>query len=835
MKVNDNHLIFAAVILLFFAAYSPQKTEMLIIENQEPSAWFYAQRAFPTGHLNQKTYRQAQRQSIEMRKQSRLSQDQWIPAGPTNIGGRIVDIELKPGSPETIYLGTASGGVFKSIDDAQTFSPIFDQSLSLSIGDIAIAPSNPEVLYVGTGEANPGGGSLAYDGYGVYKSVDDGGNWQDMGLHSIGSVGRVAVSPQDANTAYVAAMGYLFENNSERGVFKTTDGGENWDQVLYLNDSTGAVDLSIHPLHPDTLYAVMWERVRRLEYYVYGGSSCGIYRSYNGGQNWEELSNGLPTGSNIGRIGIDISQSNPDVLYAIYADKTGYFEGLYKSEDGGDSWFETNDNSLSNIYSSYGWWFGRLKIDPQDEEVVYAIGFDVYKTSNGGDSWSYKTGIAHVDMHEVAISAVNSSRVFLANDGGLYSSNNGGDSWTHENGLPITQFYTCEIDESVPERLYGGAQDNGTNRTLSGNPDAWASIYGGDGFRCLVDPNDDRYIYVEYQYGNLARSTNYGSSFTSATSGISSSDRKNWNTPVTFNPLNPNSLYYGANRLYKSINKAVSWSAISDDLSNGAGSGNQKYGTITTISVSPVDTNYIYAGTDDANVWLSKDNGEFWQNISNGLPQRWISRLVADPFDVHSAYVCLSGYRENDYMPHLLKTEDEGATWQDISAGLPEAPINDLIVDPQESSRLIVATDVGVFYRDGNTESWQALGEGLPLIPITDLDFQEASNKLVAATYGRSMYYLELTVGTQKQKTIRNSQLHLAPNPTSDYFNIVMPYIRGHELLEIYSINGKLLFSQSLSNAQLTFNVHDLHLSKGVYIVNLEQDGKTYAQQLIVE
>lgn len=830
IKIGLSLLLISGILLSF---YYRSKQETLIAKNQMPSQWFYQQRAFPFDKINKQAYHNALKQAIQLQSNEKSS-FQWTSVGPSNIGGRLTDVELNPQNPSQIYLGTASGGVYKSTNNGASYFPIFDESLSLSIGDIAISPSEPNVVYVGTGEANPGGGSMAYDGNGIYKSMDNGETWQQMGLNEIGSVGRIAVSPQDANIAYVAAMGYLFENNSDRGVFKTEDGGQNWDRILYLNDSTGAVDIAIHPQNTDTVYAAMWQRVRRLESYVYGGLSCGIYRSVNGGNSWEELSNGLPSGSNIGRIGIDISDSDPNVLYAIYADRTGYFLGLYKSEDAGNSWAQTNDNSLSNMYSSYGWWFGRLKIDPNNSQIVYAIGFDLYKTSNGGNTWSMISSSVHVDHHEVAISPENSNRVLLANDGGLFTSSSAGNSWTKQLNLPITQFYTCAIDASIPSRLYGGAQDNGTNRTLTGNADDWNSIYWGDGFYCLVDPLDNSFVYAEYQYGNFARSTNHGTSFSGATTGISSGDRKNWNTPVVMNPLNSKSLYYGANRLYKSVNRAANWQAISNDLTNGASSGNQNFGTISTITVSTADTNVIYVGTDDANVWMTQNNGLNWIKVSDDLPQRWISRVVADPSNANIAYVCLSGYRENDYLPHIFKTEDYGSTWFDVSQGLPEAPVNDLVIDPDQTNRLIVATDMGVYYTDENTNSWQSLDNGMPMVPITALVFHASTNKLVAATYGRSMYILDFTVGTEKITNTKTVSFVLSPNPASQ--NVLISFNNSKEsyLLELMTMKGNILFSEKENNPQVNINLQELSISPGLYILKVSQHDVSQTKKLII-
>lgn len=834
MKKKYTIIVFIIIGIALFTHFVFDNSDQEVQNDYQPIDWFYQQRAYPYGEMNREAYHEALQQAKELRTNPQKSNGVWTFAGPNNIGGRLTDVEITPMNEDVIYLGTASGGIFKSEDAGDSFNPVFDDQLSLSIGDIVLAPSDPDIIYVGTGEANPGGGSLAYDGNGIYRSNTGGESWSHIGLDDIGSVGRIVVSPEDSEVAYVAAMGYLFENNSERGVFKTIDGGESWEQVLYLNDSTGAIDLAIHPQNPDTIYAVMWERVRRLAYFRYGGNGSGIYRSYDGGNNWEELSNGLPTGLLVGRIGIGISQSNPDVLYAIYADRTGYFDGLYKSEDGGDSWVQTNDAVLNNMYASYGWWFGRLKIDPQDENIVYGIGLELFKTSNGGQSWQNITGIAHVDQHEVAVSPSNSNRVYLGNDGGFYQSQNGGISWEHNTSLPITQFYTAAIDASAPYRVYGGTQDNGTNRTLSGNPDAWAQIYGGDGFYCLIDPTNAQYVYAEYQYGNLARSTNYGSTFYPATTGISSNDRKNWNTPVFMNPNNPSSLYYGSHRLYKSLNKAVNWQAISEDLTNGPGGGNQKYGTITTIAVSRVDTNIIYVGTDDANVWISQDNGTNWNLVSDDLPNRWISRVVADPVQPSVAYVCLSGFRENEYLPHVFKTEDYGTSWIDITEGLPEAPVNDLIVWNDVMKRLIVATDVGVFYKDDGFEGWYLFAEGLPLVPITDLALDVPSGTLAAATFGRSMYTLTMTVGTEEIQADL-SEIRVFPNPANHQINISIPSSLNEIDIWINDIQGREVYHQLHSSIDVDFMIDVQHFQKGVYMMTLKIGEHEKVEKLVIQ
>ncbi len=758
-----------------------------------PNDWFFRQRAFPGDEINYEARKIAWQQSRKAHQSVAGRGEGWVFEGPLNTGGRISAIAMPASDWQTIYAGAASGGIFKSTDNGNSWEAIFEDAVSLSIGDIVIAPSEEDILYVGTGEANAGGGSMSYDGFGIYRSDDAGESWQHIGLDNIGSVGRLAVHPQNSQVCYVAAMGRLFSNNPERGVYRTLDGGGAWENVLFLNDSTGAIDIVLHPDHPDTLYATMWERVRRPDRRNYGGPSSGIFRSYNGGDTWTELTSGLPNDAFVGRIGIDISESSPSTLYAIYADDIGYFDGVYKSTNGGDTWTRTNDGALSNMYSSYGWWFGRISIDPANPNIAYAIGYDLYKTTNGGSSWSLISSAVHVDQHDLVAHPQNTSHVVLGNDGGVYISGNGGSTWSFCDNMPITQFYTCEVDEQFPERFYGGTQDNGTNRTMTGGEDDWENIYWGDGFYVLVDPVDNDYVYAEYQYGNFARSTNGGLSFSSAMSGISSSDRKNWNTPFVIDPINPQILYYGANRLYRTTNRAASWTAISPDLSNGGGGVNVTWGTITTIAVAPSDNQWIYAGTDDGNVWRTTNGGGNWTKISAELPVRWVTRVAVDPEDEQVVYVTLSGFRYDSYQPHVFRSTDGGGTWQDISGNLPEAPVNDIIADPSVDSALYAGTDFGVYVTWNLGQSWHMLGDNLPNVPVVDLRLHQPTHQLVAATYGRSMFSFSLDqlVKIPESRDSFRHELVIYPNPATDLVTISFPPHNTGMMYEVLSLNGR--------------------------------------------
>ena len=805
-----------------------------------PNDWFVMQRAFPFGEINYEARAMAWEQAQQIREEGLIHKNReegWVFSGPLNIGGRISAVALHPSDIQTIYAGTASGGVFRSEDGGESWTPVFNDAMSLSIGDVAIAPSDPSVIYVGTGEANAGGGSLAYDGNGVYRSDDGGSAWESVGLTNSGSIGRIVVHPADPQRVFVAAMGRLFSNNPERGVFRSEDGGETWDNVLFVSDSTGAIDIVIHPDHPDTLYVAMWERVRRPDRRNYGGSSCGVYRTYDGGESWTLLVSGLPAqGPALGRIGIDISEADPDILYAIFADNIGYFSGVFKTVNGGDSWTRTNDAALSNMYSSYGWWFGRISVDPVNPNVAYAIGFDLYKTMTGGSSWQNISGAyVHVDQHDLVAHPLDPSFVVLGNDGGIYLSNNAGNSWTHLKNMPITQFYTCEVDEQYPERLYGGTQDNGTNRTMTGGLDNWTNIYGGDGFYVLVDPVDNLYVYAEYQYGNLARSVNGGTSFQYAMNGIDGGDRKNWNTPVVFDPSDPSVLYYGSNRLYRSNNRALSWSAVSGDLTNGPGNGNLVYGTITTIAVAPSDNQYIYVGTDDGNVWRTGDGGSAWTSISGSLPERWVTRVAVDPFEENTVYVTLSGYRYDSYLPHVFRSTDGGDSWTDISGDLPEAPVNDIIIDPVIDSALYLATDFGIFATWDLGIHWFMVGDNLPNVPVVDMDFHAPTRRLVAATYGRSMYTYEVDqmVSSEEPGPGNTSGFKVYPNPSAGMIYLDHRSINPESEYYIYSISGKLMATGKRGMNEHSRAIDVSSLAPGCYLLRIKDGHEEYNSRFI--
>lgn len=791
-----------------------------------PSNWFYNQRVFPLDSIPQSEYIISVRQVLndsKSRKRSLLQK--WKFAGPTNIGGRITDIEASPLNDNLIYIGAASGGVFKSKDKGNSWVPVFDSNPVFSIGDMAIHPTNPDILYVGTGEANGGGGSVAYDGNGIFKTLNGGDNWDYLGLEFSGSISKIIINPGKPEIIYAAAMGRLFAKNNQRGIFKSVNGGETWEHVFYKSDSVGVIDMAMDPIHPDTLYAATWERSRKPSGIDYGGPECGIYRSFDGGKIWVRLTKGLPTGDDLGRIGLAIASSQPNRIFAFYVDESGDFLGVYRSDNFGEDWIRLGGRVNT---STFGWWFGKIYVDPKKSNTIYALGLFGYKSSDAGNTFVNITDNfnqeVHVDQHAMYIHPINTEQVLLGNDGGLYDSKNGGNSWNKINNLPITQFYTCHIDNKQPERLYGGTQDNSSMRTFNG-VDGWSIISGGDGFVCEVDPTDNKYVYTESQYGAFLRSTDGGSNFINATDGIFAGDRSNWKTPFVLDPKQSSILYLGTNRLYKSANRGIFWTPISPSLAPETGL--RAYGTITTISVSAIDPRIIYCGTDVGLVWVTLNGGIDWKIISDGLPTRWVTSVSADPGIKNKVYITLSGFRYNESLPHVFVSENNGQDWKEISKGLPPVPVNDLIVDPESMGHIVIASDAGIWKSANDGKNWQLLGDEIPITIFTDLHFHKGTRKLAAASYGRGMYTynLELPVNFKSDNTT-GYELQVFPNPFDETINIkAKSKLNSNYKISLSTLDGKKIIEKSVfirAGIELNTTIPTAQkLASGMYLVSL--------------
>ncbi len=729
------------------AYYSMKRGGKVPKLQKRPSDWFYVQRAYPNTEVPVEARLEAAKQAQQHQAEAAAKGTDdvvWAEAGPSNIPGRITDLAVHPASPDIIYAASAAGGVFKTTDGGDNWTAIFDSAGVQSVGALAISPFSQNVIYVGTGEANSSGDS--YEGTGMYRSNDFGATWSHIGLDSSYHIGRIAIKGILPETLYVAAMGKLFGTNSERGVYRSVDSGGTWEQVLYVNDSTGCADIAIDP-GSGAIFATMWERWRHPRERRAGGLGSGVYRSMDGGENWTLLTNGLPPQSDtLGRMGVTVCPSS-NTVYAIACNHPGVFMGVYKSTNLGYSWTQTNDGDLDGFMGGFGWYFGQIRVSPSDPQTVFALGVQMYRSTNGGSSWQYAGSGAHVDHHALWINPTNGVELVGGNDGGVALSSDMGNNFTTKTDMHNTQFYAITIDPQNPERLYGGTQDNGTLRTMTGALDDWDHIHGGDGFYVIVDPTDSDVIYAEYQWGYLDKSSNGGDTWDYAMSGIDQNDRTNWNTPIAMDPSDHNTLYYGSHRLYRTTDGAASWTAISSDLTSGDDPGNLNFGTLTTIDISPVDSQTIYVGTDDANVWVTTNYGTNWTNISATLPTRWVTRVVADPADSGTVYVTQSGYAENDPLPHIHRSTDYGQNWTPIHSNLPDAPVTDVIVDPVLDSTLYVGTDFGVYVSSDLGQSWSVLGNGMPMVPLHDLCLHGPSRKLVAGTHGRSMYSAYLPGG----------------------------------------------------------------------------------------
>ena len=810
------------------------------LQKEYPSEWMYNQRAYPDNYINAEAIKDAFQQSKSIIENRASQGSDWTLIGPLNTGGRITDVAISPDDDNVFYVSTPVGGVFKTTDKGENWTPIFNESSKPSIGNIAIAPSDAQRIYIGTGEANGSATSGAFFGDGMYRSDDAGESWTNIGLEESNHVGRIAIDPTDPDRVFVAATGKLYGYNSERGIYRTSNGGNDWEQVLFVTDSTAAIDVAINYNDTDIIFAAMWERTRKPWQRSYGGETSAIHRSLDGGDTWEELGeiNGLPVpNTQTGRIGIAISESDPNIVYARYTtdEITNEFNGLYKSIDNGDNWELVTLDDLLGIDSSFGWYFGNIRINPEDSEEVYVLGQGISKTSNSGTNWQSVNGM-HVDHHALEYSRTNNDYILAGNDGGAYLSEDGGNSWFHFENLPITQFYNIDVDFQQPERLYGGTQDNNTIRTLTAGTNDWNSIWGGDGFHVNVDPIDNNFIYVESQWGNIGRSIDGGSSFSSSTDGLDY-DRTNWNTPIILSPFNSEIVYYGANKLYSST-QAELWSAISPDLTNGEHpSGSLAYGTITAIAASYNNLDVIYTGSDDGNLNVTFDAGETWENVSDDLPDRYITSLAISPSDDLVLYATFSGYGVLDETPHIYKTIDGGQNWTNISSNLPDIPVNDVILHSSEAY-IFVATDMNVWYSESDGTVWNILGNDLPFTIIRDLKLHEPTNMLYAGTFGRSMHSYDLSsliLGFNNNQLLA-SEISVYPNPATSEFSIDH-HLNSNGSIQLFDLNGKEIktlfqgnFSESFDNS---YSIEEL--STGIYFIHIKTENQSISKKLIVQ
>lgn len=699
---------------------------------------------------------------------SALSNLSWRSIGPAIMGGRVADIEGVPGDPNTVYVATGSGGIFKTTNGGIDWTPIFDRQTSISVGDIALEPGNPDVIWVGTGESNVRN-SVSF-GDGVYKSTDGGKNWKHLGLKDTNTISKIVIHPKNPDIAYVAAIGHAWGQNEERGVFMTTDGGATWKKTLYIDNQHGASDLEIDPVNPNILYAGMWRFERKPWTFTSGSEKGGVYRSIDGGRTWNKLEKGLP--KMIGRIGLSVAQNNPNIVYAILEAKEGT---LYRSDDKGENFRQVYKNQ--NIVGR-GFYYTTVKADPTDENKVYAVASPLFKSLDGGRNFSRIAPNIHIDFHALWIDPANPKRMWTGQDGGLAVSNDEGKSWEYINNFAAGQFYQIFVDNTAPfYNISGGLQDNGTwvgpsrNREPSGIlNDDWRMISFGDGFYAISHPDNPDLFLTESQGGNVVRTDmkNREQQLVIPFFGVGGAAendkvRFNWNAPLIHSPHDKNTVYLAGSSVFKSTDFGKNWTAISDDLTTNnrerlkdAGgpvftenTSAEYFETIISLAESPIKKDLIWVGTDDGNLQVTTNGGNSWTNIIKNvgnIPQdSSVSHIELSRVNSETAYVSFDRHKFDDYKPYIFKTTDGGKSFTNITGNLPtNAYIHVVREDPKNTNLIYAGTELGIYASWDNGKNWTEISmKNFPRVAVHDILVHERDNDLIAATHGRSIWVFD--------------------------------------------------------------------------------------------
>ncbi|RMG21760.1 MAG: hypothetical protein D6730_17725 [Bacteroidetes bacterium] len=721
----------------------------------------------------------------------------WIPLGPTLNSARVEAVQADPLQPGTLYVAFGSGNLWKSTNHGMSWKPIFENMPALGIGDIALAPSDANVLYVGTGESLKKARNFTMPGTGIYRSTDAGASWEHLGLEDIWHTGEIAVHPTNPQHLLVAALGHFWTPNPHRGLYCSTDGGKNWEQVLYLDEHTGANDVVFAPSDPQIAYAAMWEN-----YPGISGKNSGVYRSEDGGRSWQKASKGLPTGAGLGRIGLAVSHQNPLKVYALVDNlekKREHAAEVYRSLDGGRSWSRTHEQELL-IFPGIGWYFADMYVNPQNDEEIFGLGVRMAHSTDGGKTFQLVGGqvfhffpsaaqTLHLDHCELWINPLNPRHLILGNDGGLYISYDKGQHWMHYNNLPTGEFYDICLDDQQPYHIYGGTQDDATvyGPAKAWNPafpDGWKYLWidawsGGDGCVTQVEPGNPNTVYFSMQHGAIRRKDMAADTSVSIRPSLPAGHRGklefNFVTPYFISPHQHQTLYHAGNYVFKSTDRGNNWQLISPDLSVSAHP--QRRGTAAgALAESPLQPGLLYMGTDKGAFWVSKNGGGLWEEHSQGLPTHYIRSIAPSRYQVSRVYVALSGINYDDLGAYLYVSEEYGQAWKPLMQGLPNEVVNVVVEDPLYEDILYAGMYRGVYISTDRGASWQLLGSDLPAASVADLEIQPEELDLVAATHGRGIFKLNLKPIHQAYlltKTQTEAGVHLFPPPSAQapYYN----------------------------------------------------------------
>ncbi len=730
---------------------------------------------------------------------SMLQEFAWRPIGPAVTSGRVVDLAVADGPNEKGQMGTllyaaaASGGVWKSVNAGTTWEPVFDKQTTASIGDIALAPSNSEIVWVGTGESNNQRSSSWGDG--VYKSENGGRTWANMGLRTSQHIGRIVINPSNPNIVYVAAVGPLWTDGGERGLYKTVDGGRSWKAVLTISSHTGVTDVAMDPTDPNIMYAAAFQRQRKAYSFVGGGPESGIYKSIDAGETWTKLTEGLPKGD-IGRIGLDISRSQPRTIYATMERKS---PEVYRSDDFGASWRKTG------TYFEYPWYMSQIRVDPKNPDRLYELGVPLFVSEDGGTTSHTTAQSAHSDFHAMWIDPTDPDHFIVGNDGGVYITHDRGKTMDFITNLPISQYYAIDLDNRLPfYYVYGGLQDNNSwagpsqTRNQQGITSSdWYVTVGGDGFYSAVDPTDPNVVYAESQNGGIIRydvKTGEQKSIQPTPKYGAENFRWNWSVPILISPHDHNTVYFGAQYLFKSPYRGDSWEQLGGDLTRhldrdklplmgktwtdsavARHAGTADFGNISTIDESPIKKGLIYVGTDDGLIQVTRDGGATWTRIEKfpGVPDMtYVSRVVASSHNEGTVYATFDGHRSNDFKPYVLKSNDYGKSWTSISSNLPFSSVQVIREHQRAGNLLFVGNEVGAFYSGNGGASWSKLQYNLPTVPVHDIRIHPRENDLVIGTHGRGIFIIDDITPLEKLADAdRAGKFHVFPVKPATLFN----------------------------------------------------------------
>lgn len=695
--------------------------------------------------------------------------------GPAVMGGRTVDFAVVKNNSSIIYAAVGPSGLWKSTDNGIHWSPSFENESTVAVGCVSVSASHPDIVWVGSGEATSRNSVGIGDG--VYKSLDAGKTWKNMGLKETRHIDRILIDPNNPDTVYVGAMGHLWGPNKDRGVFKTTDGGKTWKKILYFDEFTGVADMAMDPSNSHIIYAAAYYHLRKPYHFTSGGPNSGIYKTMDGGETWKQLKEGLPEGIN-GRCGLSICLTRPNVVYALVENKNG---GIFRSDDKGETWRRMGDKKTYDKVNFRPFYYSKITVDPNNDLVVYVYSGRAWVSNDGGKTFEEIAQVLHPDHHRIWVDPDNSDHLIDGNDGGIDISWDRGKKWYSVQNQPWAEVYQLTYDMRDPYYVYAGLQDNGewagpsNSRQIKGILNKhWTPVGGGDGFYVQVNPKDHNELYRNYQMGNIER-FDQRSGQTQPIMPKAPLDgepyRFNWNSPILLSPHDPNIIYFGGNYLFKSVNKGHSWQKISPDLStvdpekqkDSGGpigldnTGAEVHCTIFTLAESPLNAGVIWAGTDDGNLWITTDNGKNWKNVIKnikGLPSSsWVSRVEASRTAEGKAYVTFDRHRSDDYAPYIYKTTDYGKTWTALRNNLPDTGYLYVVrEDPVNPDLLYVGSEFGLFFSFDGGKKWLPFKHKFPTASVRDLAVHPREHDLIIGTHGRGVYIVDHIGPLQEMK-----------------------------------------------------------------------------------